>query len=151
MNIPLLKQVRERIVNDPDHFSMEHGIEVSDCGTVCCIAGWAVLLADPDTQKLVDRVLLAWKEEDWRYLDTSNDLSYLPDDGCELAWFGSQGIGQKAQTLLGLNAAQAQALFYRPADRAEALQAIDDLIAAGAAEIKVLYDALTDPADPNHA
>lgn len=40
MNVPLLQEIRARIVAEPDAFRMD----VWSCGTAHCIAGWALVL-----------------------------------------------------------------------------------------------------------
>lgn len=56
MNIPLLLQIADRISKHPEKFRMEswvsdngmgtdHGIDIAECGTACCIAGWACALS----------------------------------------------------------------------------------------------------------
>lgn len=56
MNIPLLKAVRDKIASEPHQFEMAHyftrfldckdahKIKIPDCGTACCIAGWALAI-----------------------------------------------------------------------------------------------------------
>ena len=43
MNIQRLRQIQEQILREPEHFAMED--YTIDCGTTCCIGGWAAKLA----------------------------------------------------------------------------------------------------------
>ncbi len=56
MNTELLLEVKKAILENPDHFDMgDWGFEDDevdskgpiDCGTTCCISGWASWIADP--------------------------------------------------------------------------------------------------------
>lgn len=40
MNVPLLRQIQERILAEPEHFRMD----VWSCGTAHCFGGWACVL-----------------------------------------------------------------------------------------------------------
>ncbi len=49
LNIPLLLQVREKVTSDPKSLEMDYWVrDTEECGTVGCIAGWAVMLRWPD-------------------------------------------------------------------------------------------------------
>ena len=54
MNANLLLKVRDHILADPEHFAMRSFVERTKCGTVCCIAGWAVALNDDGADHLPD-------------------------------------------------------------------------------------------------
>lgn len=60
MNVPLLRQVQEQILREPDSFAMDHWVNENACGTVCCIAGWAVGvgLADQSRSAIYEALLL---------------------------------------------------------------------------------------------
>lgn len=56
LNVKLLEQVRDAILANPKHITMPWWIVAkygttpttpADCGTVCCVAGWASYLAAP--------------------------------------------------------------------------------------------------------
>lgn len=44
MNVELLLEIADRIAKRPEQFQMTDFWGESRCGTVCCIAGWAVQL-----------------------------------------------------------------------------------------------------------
>lgn len=46
MNIPLLLEIADRIAKRPEQFQMAQWFSQLDCGTVCCVAGWACVLSD---------------------------------------------------------------------------------------------------------
>lgn len=48
MNKELLLQIKERILAEPNLFSMTGYYKKMDCGTSHCIAGWAVHLTEGD-------------------------------------------------------------------------------------------------------
>lgn len=69
LNVERLSAVKEKVLTNPVAFSMDYWhawfddwatysssvlveeTEAPPCNTVCCISGWAVLLANPDMQK----------------------------------------------------------------------------------------------------
>ncbi|AMS02635.1 hypothetical protein BJD55_gp131 [Gordonia phage Yvonnetastic] len=46
LNIELAERILEQITEHPETHDQSHWGEVRECGTVCCIAGWAILLSD---------------------------------------------------------------------------------------------------------
>lgn len=93
MNTKLLLRVKNRILKEPAQFIMADGIstragdgdlprKIPNCGTACCIAGWAVTLA----------------------------AKKLPKNIKSKSWFGY--VEKRAQNILELNAYQRAGLFY---------------------------------------
>ena len=73
VNVDLLLKVRDHILADPEHFLMRSFVEKTDCGTACCIAGWAVALSDPGGTD----VLLDW--DNTRIYDSAVNLLGVSD------------------------------------------------------------------------
>jgi hypothetical protein len=48
MNWKLLSQIADHIEANPKSFDMETWAEEHSCGTIGCIAGWAIMLTQPD-------------------------------------------------------------------------------------------------------
>lgn len=109
-------------------FDMSRGVAIDDegCGTVCCIAG-AVCQFEGVTNAEVAG-MLATDEGNWR----------------ELGWWGTGGVAEQAQEILGLTSEQASDLFtpdgyyadagnedYRTLTAALAARVIRHLIATG--------------------
>lgn len=44
MNVPLLRKVQAYILTNPEHFNQSRWCDEAACGTVACIAGWALIL-----------------------------------------------------------------------------------------------------------
>lgn len=44
----LMLQVADAIEDDPASYAQEHWVDHTYCGTRCCIAGWAVKIAEPE-------------------------------------------------------------------------------------------------------
>lgn len=105
MNIERLRQVRDKIRNSPRHFNMHQGITLAkfspmqrpvptvpvgeafnECGTVACIAGWTVILIEPEAQVPFSFTL-------------SNELNWMT-------------ISERARQILGLTPQQADDLFH---------------------------------------
>lgn len=97
--LALARRVADHIEANPSVLDMSIYVEFGrGCGTVGCIAGWAVLLSDgPDAVKLGD----PYEEDDgyWvRHPATGEPVS----------------IEERAAELLGLNKMQADYWFYLP-------------------------------------
>lgn len=57
VNVELFQRVKEKILQAPEQFDMggwgwPQDDAAPECGTVCCIGGWAMLLAYPDDKTL---------------------------------------------------------------------------------------------------
>ena len=77
MNDPLLKQIAQAVADQPEKLNMS-----SWCGTACCIAGWAVILAGEQ-----------------------GELDRLRKDNPGL-------VSARAKVLLGIDTEQASSLFH---------------------------------------
>ncbi len=96
MNVPLLKRIAKELKAHPEVFNQaQFGRTTSEnaCGTVCCIAGMAVLISNP-------LLYLATITE------SSSDAGIIPTHGRMTGV-----VPTEAQKLLGLTARQADALF----------------------------------------
>lgn len=45
INVPLLRKTLEHITAHPEEWNQRMWARVTDCGTACCVAGWAVQFA----------------------------------------------------------------------------------------------------------
>lgn len=103
MNTKLLRQVRAHILGEPRRLRMEHGIKpqrgkgAPPCGTVGCIAGWAVILANKKRSEtikdMIDRMSIPRSETSRR----------------ERSW---SAVKDMATELLEIVPASADRLFY---------------------------------------
>src|SRR5258708_2938544 len=98
VNVELLKKVRDKIADEPRRLVMDlWGAKVVNltaenrpqfppaCGTVACLAGWAVLCARPELEeKLSDRTLNSYLhfEENRDIENTAADLLGIPRRDC---------------------------------------------------------------------
>lgn len=112
-NVDLMLAVREQITSHPETHDQRDWARRGECGTVCCIAGWAAVLAGEE---------LAWDQEG-RY--GTDHVARCDRDGEALP------IGVVARDLLGLSVGESAALFSGRASQAEALARLDALIEKG--------------------
>lgn len=54
MNIPLLRQIQEKILTLPELFDMNYFEHKNECGTTFCISGWAEKLSGIESEEGVD-------------------------------------------------------------------------------------------------
>lgn len=90
VNVDLLRKVVLHITENPEQWSQEHWAVVNECGTTCCVAGWAAVFSGHS---------LEW-------LNTAGGLvqAAFVDDGIRT-------ISDVAQEALGLDDMQARMLF----------------------------------------
>ena len=98
MNVPLLNQVIDAIKADPKRLDMQYFVHEKNsedpepgCGTVGCIAGWAVLLKNHRR---------------------GEPMGYVCQRLSKALGQGNSSFPVEAQELLGLSAKQATKLFY---------------------------------------
>ena len=59
-----MRRVIKAVLAEPEFYDQSHYPLKSDCGAVCCAAGWAVWLDDPKRYSLlVKRADVAWKSD----------------------------------------------------------------------------------------
>ena len=86
LNLPLAKAVLDKIVSEPESHDQGNWAYKTECGTVCCIAGWTMLLSG-----------------EYEF----NDSGYITDhEGYRVGHF------MAGAELLGLDFEQANNLFY---------------------------------------
>lgn len=116
MNKELLLKVREQILREPRQFVMgtwytEHpmesedndelwmGVEIPNCGTAACIAGWAISIAEKKSPHKASGTIGAAS----RYLDVkwedAEDLFYEDhwDDDLQERWENASSLDERAQ------------------------------------------------------
>lgn len=94
VNSDLLRRTIEHVEAHPDEWDQAHWAgDGADCGTTCCLAGWACRLSG---------LRIDWDRQ----------------DGNGQAWWLTDGrlISTTAQQLLGLTDTQAMELFYEGND-----------------------------------
>lgn len=118
----LMLAVADAIENDPASYKQTHWIEVTECGTTCCIAGWAVKIAqDEDFERVVStaRAMGIYYESSYAYEEHDSWFLYT------------------AMDLLGLERNEAHKLFgcnWRPAAELTVPEALRKF--AGGAELE---------------
>jgi hypothetical protein len=105
INRKLFRQIQQVVLESPRRVDMDGWVRESrqsDCGTACCIAGWAKVLSYKrvDPNRLKESVLLI---SSWLH---GQDFGVLSEDQ------GSPSIFHDARRLLGLSSKQAAVLFY---------------------------------------
>lgn len=96
-----MRRVIKAVLAEPEYYDQSYYPQKSDCGLVCCAAGWTVWLDNPDRYKvLMKRPAANW----WREAEA---VLGLPDTGNKLFVFAHNWPTQfwrryiKAKTPLG--------------------------------------------------
>lgn len=69
-----LLAARDFIAAHPERFDMRDWAQSAPCGTVCCIAGWAVALSQPTEDWTLDEIRAAMASISWGWSDRERAL-----------------------------------------------------------------------------
>lgn len=103
MQVKLLRQVKAHILDEPRRLHMDHGLmpkygkDAPACGTVGCIAGWTVVLANKKRTESAKATIKRLK------IPRSESLPR------ERSW---SAIEDMATEILGIRSSAAERLFY---------------------------------------
>lgn len=110
LNVKLLQQVKEWILQHPEHLDMNVGIGRISCGTVACIAGTACMLSAPiDVEEILqdENPWFLWNETALSSDERKEIETYPASQWMPIEW--------KAMELLGITIeCSADKLFQLP-------------------------------------